>query len=73
MLEKAKKYLCVQSHSLAWGLLFLTDPIMAPYYATALLDGIVKRNDVTIQDIKNGPLNNNNKVHGYICGHVAHH
>ena len=25
--------------------------------------------DVTIDNIKNGPLNNSDQVHGYICGH----
>jgi hypothetical protein len=29
--------------------------------------------DVTIEDIKNSPLNNNDKVHGYICGHPGNH
>ena len=25
--------------------------------------------DVSFEDIKNGPFNNYDKVHGYICGH----
>ena len=29
--------------------------------------------DVTIQDVKNGPLNIHDKVHGYICGHFKKH
>ena len=29
--------------------------------------------DVTIDDIKNGPSNNHNQVHGYICGHDMNH
>ena len=29
--------------------------------------------DITIDDLKNGPLNNHDQVHGYICGHDAHY